>query len=125
MKKIALVTGGSRGIGEAISRILAENGYFVYVNYSSSKEKAEKVAEDIKGTAIQFDVSDRESVNNAIKKIGRIDLLVNNAGVSEINTFDSVNGERADRILDINLKGTLNCSRAVIPNMIHLKRLCF
>ena len=121
MKKIALVTGGSRGIGEAISRILAENGYFVYVNYSSSKEKAEKVAEDIKGTAIQFDVSDRESVNNAIKKIGRIDLLVNNAGVSEINTFDSVNGERADRILDINLKGTLNCSRAVIPNMIHNK----
>lgn len=121
MKKTALVTGGSRGIGEAICRILAENGYFVYVNYSFSKEKAEKVAEDIKGTAIQFDVSDRESVNNAIKKIGHIDLLVNNAGVSEINTFDSLSGERADRILDINLRGTLNCSRAVIPNMIHNK----
>ncbi|MDE5945866.1 MAG: 3-oxoacyl-ACP reductase FabG [Oscillospiraceae bacterium] len=119
--KTAIVTGGSGGIGSAICRMLAENNYFVYVNYSSSKEKAIKLAEEIHGSAIKFDISDREQVNNAINSIGQVDLLINNAGISEINTFDSVSPEKADRILNINLKGTLNCSRAVIPDMIHRK----
>lgn len=119
--KTALVTGGSGGIGSAICHMLFENDYSVYVNYNSSEEKALNLAEEINGSAIKFDVSDREQVNNAIKSIGQIDLLINNAGISEINTFDSVTPEKADRILDINLKGTLNCSRAVIPDMIHRK----
>lgn len=120
MKK-ALVTGGSGGIGSAVCRILSENGYSVYINYNSSEKKAFALADDINGIAVKFDVSDRESVNNAIKSIGSIDLLVNNSGISEINTFDSVSSEKADRILDINLKGTLNCSRAVLPDMIRRK----
>jgi len=119
--KTALVTGGSGGIGSAICRILSENGYFVYINYNSSREKAETLAQDLYGKALKFDVSDRESVNFAIKSAGHIDLLVNNSGISEINTFDSVNPDIADKILDINLKGTLNCSRAVLPDMIHRK----
>lgn len=120
MKK-ALVTGGSGGIGSAVCRMLSENNYMVYINYYSSEKKAQQLADDIKGIAIKFDVSDRNDVNNAVKSIGHIDLLVNNSGISEINTFDSVSPENADRILNINLKGTLNCSRAVLPDMIRNK----
>lgn len=120
MKK-ALVTGGSGGIGSAVCRMLSENNYMVYINYYSSEKKAQHLADDIKGIAVKFDVSDRNDVNNAVKSIGHIDLLVNNSGISEINTFDSVSPENADRILNINLKGTLNCSRAVLPDMIRNK----
>lgn len=120
MKK-ALVTGGSGGIGSAVCRMLSENNYMVYINYYSSEKKAQQLADDIKGIAVKFDVSDRNDVNNAVKSIGHIDLLVNNSGISEINTFDSVSPENADRILNINLKGTLNCSRAVLPDMIRNK----
>lgn len=120
MKK-ALVTGGSGGIGSAVCRMLSENNYMVYINYYSSEKKAQQLADDIKGIAVKFDVSDRNDVNNALKSIGHIDLLVNNSGISEINTFDSVSPENADRILNINLKGTLNCSRAVLPDMIRNK----
>lgn len=119
--KNALVTGGSGGIGSSVCRMLSENGYNVFINYNSSREKAEKIAREINGTAIKFDVSDSEAVKSAIDFIGHIDLLVNNAGISEINTFDSVDSRTADRILDINLKGTLNCSRTVLPDMIHRK----
>lgn len=120
MKK-ALVTGGSGGIGSAVCRMLSENNYMVYINYYSSEKKAQQLADDIKGIAVKFDVSDRNDVNNAVKSIGHIDLLVNNSGISEINTFDSVSPENADRILNINLKGTLNCSRAILPDMIRNK----
>lgn len=120
MKK-ALVTGGSGGIGSAVCRMLSENNYMVYINYYSSEKKAQQLADNIKGIAVKFDVSDRNDVNNAVKSIGHIDLLVNNSGISEINTFDSVSPENADRILNINLKGTLNCSRAVLPDMIRNK----
>lgn len=120
MKK-ALVTGGSGGIGSAVCRMLSENNYMVYINYYSSEKKAQQLADDINGIAVKFDVSDRNDVNNAVKSIGHIDLLVNNSGISEINTFDSVSPENADRILNINLKGTLNCSRAVLPDMIRNK----
>lgn len=120
MKK-ALVTGGSGGIGSAVCRILSENGYLVYINYNSSEKKALSLANEINGIAVKFDVSDRESVNNALKSTGSIDLLVNNSGISEINTFDYISPENADRILDVNLRGTLNCSRAVLPDMIRKK----
>ena len=120
MKK-ALVTGGAGGIGEAICRRLAADGYYVYINYNNSKEKAEKLASEINGQAVRFDISDNNAVKNAVEKIGHIDLLINNAGVSEIDLFTSVKQEKAERILDINLKGTLNCARAVLPSMINKK----
>ena len=121
MKK-ALVTGGAGGIGEAICRRLAADGYYVYINYNNSKEKAEKLASEIDGQAVRFDISDNDTVRNAIESIGHIDLLINNAGVSEIDLFTSIKQESADKILDINLKGTLNCARAVLPSMINQKR---
>lgn len=120
MKK-ALVTGGAGGIGEAISRRLAKDGYFVYINYSRSKEKAEKIALEINGQAIQFDISDTDAVKKAIEDIGTLDLLVNNAGISEIELFTSISQKSADSILDVNLKGTMNCARAVLKDMINRK----
>ena len=121
MKK-ALVTGGAGGIGEAICRRLAADGYYVYINYNNSKEKAEKLASEIDGQAVRFDISDNDTVRNAIESIGHIDLLINNAGVSEIDLFTSIKQESADKILDINLKGTLNSARAVLLSMINQKR---
>ncbi len=128
MKRIALVTGGAGGIGEAICRSLAKDGYFVVVNYSHSEEKASQLAEEISGAAKGFDVSDRAAVNRAVAEIiseyGGISLLVNNSGVSEINLFTHIDSESSDKILDVNLRGTLNCSRAVLPEMIRRKSGC-
>jgi 3-oxoacyl-[acyl-carrier protein] reductase len=120
MKK-ALVTGGAGGIGEAICRKLASDGYFVYINYNNSKEKAEKIASEIGGQAIHFDVADKNAIIKAIETIKHIDLLVNNSGISEIDLFTSIKQEKADKILDINLKGTMNCARVVLPSMINKK----
>lgn len=123
MKK-ALVTGGAGGIGQAVCRKLAQDGYFVYVNYSKSREKAEKLAGEICGQAVGFDVSDISAVRGIAENIGNIDLLVNNAGISEINLFDKVSDERVNEILGINLMGTLNCSRVFLPEMIRKKSGC-
>ncbi|MBE6859681.1 MAG: 3-oxoacyl-ACP reductase FabG [Ruminococcus sp.] len=126
--KYALVTGGSRGIGAQICKELSENGYFVYVNYNSSYEKANQLAAEIGGKAVGFDVSDTENAKNKINEIliecKHLDLLVNNAGVSEIELFNFTSQENADKILNINLKGTLNCSRAVVSSMVNNKSGC-
>lgn len=119
--KTAVVTGGTGGIGEAICRRLADEGYFVYVNYAHSEIKAGLIAEKIKGKPIGFDVADPLAVRNALGAIEQVDLLVNNAGVSFIDLFTSVPQEKADSILDINLKGAMNCARAVLPKMISVK----
>ncbi len=128
MKKIALVTGGTGGIGTSICRTLAENGYTVIINYSKAEAKAEALAGEIAGIPMCFDVSDKKAVTEAMEHIaaqyGTIDLLVNNAGVSEIDLFTHINENTADRIIDINLKGTMNCSRAVLPSMISRKSGC-
>lgn len=120
MKK-ALVTGGCGGIGEAVCKKLANDGYTVYVNYAHSKERAEKIASEIGGKAVFFDVSDSTSVRSVLKDIGFVGLLVNNAGISEIDLFTSISDEKADDILNINLKGAMNCARALLPEMIKAK----
>lgn len=122
--KTALVTGGSRGIGEAVCRRLANEGCFVLINYLNSKEKAEQLAKEIHGTSIQFDVSDMDSVSKAVSELGKIDLLINNAGISEIDLFTHIPQEKASRIMSTNLIGTMNCSRAVLPSMISRKSGC-
>lgn len=126
--KYAIVTGGSRGIGAEICRKLSENGYYVYINYNNSAEKAEALAAEIGGKAVKFDVSDTQSVkiamNSILSECKHIDLLVNNAGVSEIELFNFIEQENADRILNINLRGTLSCSRAVTSSMVNHKSGC-
>ena len=123
MKK-ALVTGGSGGIGEAVCRTLAEDGYFVYIAYSSSEEKARKLAAEIGGEAVGFDVADSAAIKKAAADIGALDLLVNNAGISEIDLFTSISEEKSSRIMSVNLIGAMNCARCVLPDMIHRKSGC-
>lgn len=122
--KTALVTGGTGGIGQAICRKLAEDGYYVIVNYIHSEEKARKLADEISGKALKFDVSDRDMVERIAAETGKTDLLINNAGISEIDLFTGISREKSARIMDINLNGTLNCSRAFLPSMINEKSGC-
>ncbi len=122
MKK-ALVTGGCGGIGLEICRQLAADGYYVYVNYAHSREKAELLADAVGGEAVCFDVADKNAVRSFFSSHS-IDLLVNNAGVSVIDLFTSVSDEQAERIMGINLIGAMNCARAVLPYMISRKSGC-
>lgn len=122
--KNALVTGGSGGIGEAICRRLAVEGYKVYVNYCHSAEKAALIAAEINGSAIGFDVASADEVRRAFDELPAIDLLVNNAGVSVTDLFHCISDETARRLLAVNLEGTMNCSRAVLPEMIRRKSGC-
>lgn len=123
MKK-ALVTGGSGGIGTAICEALANDGYYVYVGYSSSAEKAERLAEKIGGESLKIDVSDNESIISAVKIAGEICLLVNNAGVSEIDLFTSISSEKSSRIMNVNLIGAMEITRKILPAMISRKSGC-
>lgn len=123
MKK-ALVTGGSGGIGAAVCETLANEGYFVYIGYSSSREKAEILAEKIGGEPLEIDVSDTESINSAVKIAGEIDLLVNNAGISEIDLFTSISAEKSSRIMAVNLVGAMELTRKILPAMINRKSGC-
>lgn len=124
MPENALVTGGSGGIGEALCLRLAGEGYRVFVCYSSSREKAEKTAGEIGGEALRLDVTDPLSVEAAVEKVGFCKLLVNNAGISEIGLFDMVSAEKSRRIIDVNLTGAMNCTRAFLPEMIRRKKGC-
>lgn len=122
--KEALVTGGSGGIGAAVCETLANEGYYVYIGYSSSREKAEILAEKIGGEPLKIDVSDTESINSAVKIAGEIDLLVNNAGISEINLFTSISAEKSSRIMNVNLVGAMELTRKILPAMINRKSGC-
>ena len=119
--KTALITGGTGGIGQALCRRLAADGYFVYINYCRSAEKAADLAAEIGGAAIQFDVSDPKAVRSAVSNIAPPELLINNAGISEIDLFTSLSDEQAARLLAVDLAGTMNCSRTVLPEMIRRK----
>lgn len=123
MKK-ALVTGGSGGIGSAVCEALAIEGYYVYIGYSSSREKAEILAGKIGGEPLKIDVSDNESINSAVKIAGEIDLLVNNAGVSGIDLFTSISAEKRSRIMNVNLVGAMELTRKILPVMINRKSGC-
>ena len=123
MKK-ALVTGGSGGIGQAVCAELARNGFHVFVGYSSSAGKAGNIAESIGGEAVKLNVADKNDILNAVREIGRIDVLVNNAGISEIELFTAIPVERAEEIMNVNLIGAMNCSRAFLPAMICQKSGC-
>ena len=123
--KIALVTGGSRGIGAKTAELLAQNGYIVAVNYLNSSRMACKICNHIEGIPLCADVADYsqvlDMVNTIIQRFGRIDLLVNNAAISVTGLFTEISESEADRLFDVNIKGTLNCSKAVLPYMIRRK----
>lgn len=125
--KAALVTGASRGIGRAIALNLGKNGANVVVNYSGSKEKAEAVVEEIKSfgqeaIAVQANVADTDDVKRMVKEtidtFGSLDILVNNAGITRDNLLMRMKEEEFDQVIDTNLKGVFNCTKAVTRQMM-------
>lgn len=124
MPKTALVTGGAGGIGGAISRRLAADGYLIYIGYSSSKARAEALAGEIGGKAVKLDVTSPADIEAAEELCGNVDILVNNAGVSEIGLFDSLSDENSRRIMEVNLIGAMNCARTFVKGMISRKSGC-
>ena len=122
MKKIALVTGASRGIGKATALALARDGWTVHVNYIRSREAAEAVAAQTGGMAICADVSDAQAVCAMFEKIGPVDLLVNNAGVAVYGLLTDLDPAVWQRLFDVNVTGMYNCCRCAIPplSLIHI-----
>jgi 3-oxoacyl-[acyl-carrier protein] reductase len=124
--RVALVTGGSRGIGKAVALALGEAGAAVAVNYRERGEEALAVVEAISksgGRAAAFcaDVSLRAAVENMVHEIeeqlGAIDILVNNAGMAAIRGLDDITEEDFDRTIAVNLKSAFLCTQAVLPGM--------
>lgn len=121
--KTVFVTGASGGIGEAIAKKFAENGYFVGVGYNTNREKAENLAKKINGVAVKADVSDEKSVsaamNDFLLRAGRLDVLVNSAGIAlPIKTLLDTTSKEFDKAFSVNVKGVYNCCKAAIPAML-------
>ena len=128
MKKTALITGSSRGIGRAVAAQLASDGYAVCVNYIERRDKAEELvkkleAEGREAMCFQADVADSGAVNAMVKAVeerfGPVTLLVNNAGIAKQCLFQDMSHEYWKRIFDVNLNGAFNTIQAVLPNMLH------
>ena len=126
-KKVALVTGGSRGIGKACAIELAKAGCDVIINYAGNEEAANKTVEELKALgsnakAMKFDVSNQELVENAIKEImdeyKRIDILVNNAGITRDGLFMRMNAQNWLDVINTNLNGAYYVSNPVAKIMI-------
>ncbi len=124
--KVALVTGGSRGIGAAIAKRLAADGATVAITYVKDAGAASDVVKAIeldggKAVAIQADAADVEAVNGAVEKtvatFGQLDVLVNNAGTAIPKTFEETTLEEMDRMIDINVRGTLAATQAALRHM--------
>lgn len=133
MNKIAIVTGASRGIGREIAKKLAINNITVIANYNNSELEAKKLQEELyeKGIEIDIfkaDVSKRKEgkalVDYAIKKYGRVDILINNAGIDEFNLFTEETDEDWNRIINTNLYSAFMMSQEVLNNMINNKSGC-
>ncbi|MFB2773524.1 3-oxoacyl-ACP reductase family protein [Pelatocladus sp. BLCC-F211] len=125
-EKVALVTGGSRGIGAAIAKRLADDGAAVALTYTSSPQKADEVVRVIEATggralAIRADSADVEAVKNAVaetvKTFGRLDILVNNAGVATMAPIDQFSLDDFDRLVAVNVKGVFVATQEAVRHM--------
>lgn len=121
MSKIALVTGGTRGIGEAICIALKEEGYTVVANYAGNAEAADKFTKETEIPAYKFDVGDFEACQQAVKQIesdiGPIEILINNAGITRDGTIHKITYEQWIAVIQTNLTSCFNMSKAVIDGM--------
>lgn len=133
MEKVILVTGGSRGIGAELVKELAVLGYNVILNYNKSKAAAEEIQRDLKQKRIDIDifkadVSKREEVNQLIdfvlEKYGKIDILINNAGISQIKLFTDITDEDWMQMLQTNLTSAFYTSQKAVKSMINQKSGC-
>ena len=126
-KQVVFVTGGSRGIGKAIALKYAENGYNVVINYVSENTNIDELKDEfdkysIESLIVKADVSKAEEVEEFVKKViekfGRIDVLVNNAGITRDTLLMRMKEEDFDKVIEINLKGTFLVTKAVTPYMM-------
>lgn len=133
MAKTVIVTGGSRGIGATIVNLLAKEGYDVILNYHKSEEIAKKIQEEStkKGYHVEIfkaDVAKREEVKKlvefAIEKFQKIDVLINNAGISQTKLFTDITEDDWNTMLNIDLNSVFHMSQEVVPYMIHEKQGC-
>lgn len=129
--KVALITGAARGIGREISRVFAQNGADLVLNYHQSEAKARELLEEVRqlgvrAIAIKADVSQREEVEAMFRQIkaefGRLDILVNNAGILRDNLLLMTPDADYDALMEINLKGTFNCLQRAAKMMIRQQR---
>lgn len=128
--RVALVTGGASGIGEAVVRQLCQDGFSVAVIYNRSEAEAHALASELsaKGSNVSVfkaDVSSSEQVNRAVneikEKLGTPYILVNNSGIAQQKLFTDITDEDWQNMIDVNLSGTFYMCRAVLPSMIHEK----
>jgi len=117
--KICIVTGSSRGIGAAIARGYAREGAKVVITYLTQKDKAERLAKEIKAElCLQMDVRKRSSIQNTFKKVaqhyGGVDVLVNNAGINKTNDFDKQTDEEWNEVIDVDLTGVFRCCQEIL-----------
>ena len=121
MSRVALVTGGTRGIGEAICTALKDAGYTVVANYGGNDEAAKSFTERTGIPSFKFDVSDFEQTKNAIAQIesdyGPVDILINNAGITRDGTMHRMSFEQWDAVIQTNLASCFNTCRSVIDGM--------
>lgn len=126
-RKLALVTGGSRGIGKACALELAKNDFDVVINYAGNTDAANATVEELKALgvtaeAVKFDISDKalaeESISKILEKYGRIDVLVNNAGITRDGLFVRMSDENWNDVINTNLTGLFNVSQIVAKTMM-------
>ena len=126
-KQVVFVTGGTRGIGKAIALKYAENGYNIVINYISDKTNVDEIKKEfskygVESLVVKADVSKAEDVDRAVKqaieKFGKIDVLVNNAGITRDTLLMRMKEEDFDKVIEINLKGTFLVTKAVTPYMM-------
>ena len=131
--KVAIVTGGSKGIGAQIVKILANENYKVILNYNNSKEKAEKIQQELleQGKEIEMikaDVSKKDEAKNLLQftfdKYGKIDVLINNAGISQEGLFIDVTEDAWQKIINTNLNSVFYCTQQALNYMIPKKQGC-
>lgn len=125
--KVAIVTGGSRGIGSAIAKELAKEGVKIVINYNNNSEAADKMVAEIKelgsdAYAVQADVSiaaDAEKlINEAVNHFGKLDILVNNAGITRDSTFKKLSNEDWNKVIDVNLSSVFNTTTVALPHLL-------
>ena len=133
VNKVVLVTGGSRGIGAEIVRTLANENYKVILNYNNSKEQAEKIQQELleQGKEIEIikaDVSKKEEAEKlirfAINKFNKIDILINNAGITQEGLFTDVTEEEWQKIINTNLNSVFYCNQQALKYMIQEQQGC-
>ncbi len=133
MNKVAIITGASRGIGREIAKQIAKSHIKIIANYNQSEKEAYELKEELEKEGIPIeivkaDISKREEANKlvqfALKKYNKVDILINNAGISEYKLFTDETDEDWNRVINTNLYSAFVMSQEVIPNMIHNKNGC-